>query len=234
MGKLLRITDRVLIGLSIVGDVFESFEEISPTKQKWHQRAFGFFPTSYKKKSYYSTISRMLSNKLIEKVIVDGQAKIRISSTGKNKLTRDFPFLSFQNKKWDGKWRIVTFDIPVKKSVIRDRLRNKLKELGFGMLQQSIWISPHNFEDDIREFLVENNLGKNAYVFVSSKILVGDTNNIVSKLWNIDKINDLYKESIDKKSKDIYYQALSIDPFLPRELLPKKWYGDIAKVNAGA
>jgi len=166
MGKLLRITDKVLIGLSIVGDVLENFDEIRPSKKKWHQSAFGFFPTSYKKRSYYSTISRMLSNKLIEKVIVDGQVILRISSDGKNKLTRDFPFLTFQNQKWDGKWRIVTFDIPIKKSNVRDRLRHKLKDLGFGMLQQSIWISPHNFEDDIREYLIENDLGKNAYVFV--------------------------------------------------------------------
>lgn len=233
MSKLLRIRDRVLIGLSIVGEVFDEFGRIAPTKRKWQETAYGLFPKDYKKANYYSTVSKMLSTNLIEKVVVNGEAKLRISSNGQKKLSRDFPFLNFQNQKWDQKWRIVTFDIPVKKTNERNRLRRKLKELGFGMLQQSIWISPHGFEDDIREFLVENNLGKNAYVFVSNKILVGDVTNLINRLWKIDTLNDLYKKAYEKKDKDIYCQALSLDPFLPKELLPKKWYADLAKRATG-
>jgi phenylacetic acid degradation operon negative regulatory protein len=236
MSKLLRITDRVLIGLSIFGEVLDEFGKISPTKKKWSHSAYSLFPKDYQKNNYTIAISRMLSSKVIEKVIVKGVVKLRISAGGKQKLVRDFPFLSFQNKKWDRKWRVVTFDIPIKKTKLRDQLRYKLKDLGFAMLQQSIWITPHDFEDDIREFLVANKLGNNAYLFVSDKMLVGDINTLVDKLWNISKINNLYKEAFDKNDKAIYLTALSIDPFLPKELLPKKWYGDPThtKLFAGA
>lgn len=236
MGKLLRTTDRVLIGLSLVGEVLEKFSEVSPTKKKWLHNAYGFFPEGYKKNSYYASISKMLSDQIIERVIVKGQAKLRISSIGKKKLSRDFPFLDFQNNKWDGRWRIVTFDIPVKKSNVRDRLRYKLKELGFGMLQQSIWISPHKIEDDIREFFELNKLGSSAYIFVSEKLLAGNIGELVNKLWDIKKVNSFYKKAFEENDKEAYYKALSIDPFLPKDLLPKDWYGNkvFAKLSAGA
>lgn len=41
--------------------------------------------------------------------------------------------------KWDGKWRIVVFDIPEKKRSARDIFRRKLKELEFVEFQKSVW-----------------------------------------------------------------------------------------------
>lgn len=235
MSKLLRISDKFLIGLSVVGEVFDKFEEIRPSKRKWAESAYGLFPHNYKKENYYTAVSRMLKSEVIERVIVDGEAKLRISAKGKGLLSRDFSFLNLQKNKWDRKWRIVTFDIPVKKTKLRDNLRYKLKELGFGKLQQSIWISPLPIEDDIYEFLESNNLKKQVYVFISEKIL-GDIEIIVDKIWGIEKINNLYKKAFTENNKDAYYKALSIDPFLPKELLPKNWWGDrpLTKLFAGA
>ena len=46
-------------------------------------------------------------------------------------------------KKWDGKWRIVIFDIPDITRLTREALRGKLIEFGFYKLQQSIWVFPY-------------------------------------------------------------------------------------------
>lgn len=58
-------------------------------------------------------------------------------------------------KKWDGKWRLVMFDIAQLKKSYRDAFRGKLKELGFRPFQKSVWI--HAFEcqaeiDLLKEF----------------------------------------------------------------------------------
>ena len=225
MGKLLSSKDRILIGLSFFGDLLETIGDELPSKKKWHNNAFSMMGNNFRKNSYLSSVSRMLKSELIERVVDNGVAKIRITSFGKEQFHRDFPFFKFQNQKWDGKWRIVTFDIPEKKRKIRQNLRYKLRELGFAMLQKSIWISPHNFEDDIREFFDENKLGEIAFVFVAEKLLVGNIKDTVNKLWNLKKINDLYKKAKDKKSNQILCEALSKDPFLPKELLPKNWQG---------
>lgn len=52
-------------------------------------------------------------------------------------------------KKWDGKWRIVIFDISELKKFHREALRGKLKELDFYPLQRSVWIQPFHCSDEI-------------------------------------------------------------------------------------
>lgn len=55
-------------------------------------------------------------------------------------------------KVWDGKWRIIVFDI--KEETRRDRnfLRQQLKWIGFQELQKSVWVFPYEVRDELREF----------------------------------------------------------------------------------
>ena len=47
-------------------------------------------------------------------------------------------------KKWDRKWRVVSFDIPEKVRRSRLKLRITLKEIGFIKLQNSLWVYPYD------------------------------------------------------------------------------------------
>lgn len=51
--------------------------------------------------------------------------------------------------KWDGKWRMVMFDIPHDKRKRRDAFRLRLKELGLVLYQQSVWIYPHPIKETV-------------------------------------------------------------------------------------
>lgn len=51
--------------------------------------------------------------------------------------------------RWDGRWRIVIFDISHKRKRTRDRVRGILKRLGFFRLQNSVWVHPYNCEEII-------------------------------------------------------------------------------------
>ncbi len=46
-------------------------------------------------------------------------------------------------KQWDGKWRVVCFDIPEKRKDVRRAVQRKLSLLGFYKLQNSVFIYPH-------------------------------------------------------------------------------------------
>lgn len=50
-------------------------------------------------------------------------------------------------KRWDGRWRVVLFDIPERRRGIRNRLRLFMQEYGFVRLQDSVWIYPYDCED---------------------------------------------------------------------------------------
>ncbi len=57
-------------------------------------------------------------------------------------------------KRWDGKWRIVIFDIPESVKKIREALRMHLKHMGFFELQKSIFVHPFECKNEI-EYIVE-------------------------------------------------------------------------------
>lgn len=51
--------------------------------------------------------------------------------------------------KWDGKWRIVFFDVPEKERKARNALREKLRDLGFYEMQKSVFVLPYECQDEI-------------------------------------------------------------------------------------
>jgi len=75
-----------------------------------------------------------------------------------------------KKKKWDGKWRVVIFDIKEQNRKKRDMLRQNLVETGFLKLQNSVWITPYECEDFI--FLLKTNLelGRNVIFMTVNKI----------------------------------------------------------------
>jgi len=86
----------------------------------------------------------------------EGLAEIVLTKDGETKALR-FKIDEIKIKrpaKWDGEWRIVIFDIPERFKKAREALRNKLKDLGFVKLQESVFIFPYECEDEIN-FIVE-------------------------------------------------------------------------------
>ena len=79
--------------------------------------------------------------------------KIRITDKGRERLLK----LSVADliisipKRWDKKWRLVTFDIPEEYRQGRDALRDVLRKLGFYKLQQSVFIYPYECEREIKK-----------------------------------------------------------------------------------
>lgn len=74
----------------------------------------------------------------------NGITTMKLTKEGKKKLARyKIDLLEIEKpKKWDGKWRVIIFDIPVKKNSARESLRKKMKRLGFYKLQQSVFVHP--------------------------------------------------------------------------------------------
>lgn len=69
---------------------------------------------------------------------------------------------------WDGKWRIVIFDIPEKHRKLRKILRSKLREWEFKLWQKSVWASKKDITIPLRSFIKE--VGLSDWV----KVMVGE------------------------------------------------------------
>ncbi|MEK7566681.1 MAG: hypothetical protein AAB527_00910 [Patescibacteria group bacterium] len=81
----------------------------------------------------------------------DGTMTVVLTDYGKQKVLRyELDDLEIKKpKKWDGKWRVVIFDVPEKFKMAREALRQKLKALGFIELQKSAFVFPYECEDEI-------------------------------------------------------------------------------------
>ncbi|MFC1757127.1 CRISPR-associated endonuclease Cas2, partial [Patescibacteria group bacterium] len=105
----------------------------------------------------YRIIREFYRDRLVEwKEKADGSIQVVLSEEGK-KRAFEFKIDEMEIKKpniWDGKWRLVLFDVPEKRRNARDALRNKLQELGFRELQKSVFVFPYPCRDEI-DFVVE-------------------------------------------------------------------------------
>lgn len=71
-------------------------------------------------------------------------------------------------QKWDGKWRIIVFDIPDDKKTERNVFREHLKRMGFVQFQESVFIFPFECKKEI------NFITTNYYIDPYVKYIVAD------------------------------------------------------------
>lgn len=63
-----------------------------------------------------------------------------------------------EEKEWDGKWRIVMFDIPEKKRQHRNWLRFELYSLDYKLVQKSVFMGKWPIEEDIYQEIMNRKL----------------------------------------------------------------------------
>jgi len=124
------------------------------------------------KYSINASFTRLREKGLIEIIEINGKKVARITSKGENKLD----FLDRHNfklkipKKWDGRWRVVIFDIKESRRKTRFLLRKTLSEIGFIRLQNSVWLYPYDCEDLISLLKADFKIGKDVLYMIVEKL----------------------------------------------------------------
>ena len=203
-----------------------------------HYKAAPIFECS--KRSLYKLVSQGVKVGDIKKVSKDGQVYLQITAAGREFLKREFPVFRWQETQWDGLWRIVAYDIEEKRRDVRNLLRRKLEELGFGMLQKSLWMTPHDVTKPLREFLESEQLVPEVYVLEARRLFARDDRALAAEIWPLKELNLAYESWLEKVEKvgeskegreglrEEFAEILKADPCLPKELLPEGWEGKSA------
>lgn len=123
-----------------------------------------------KKSALAQALKRLRERGLVEKIDNRDVGKIvyKLTEAGKEYILLN---KSEDQIEWDGKWRIMVFDIPENKRVVRDILRNRLKLWGFTPWQKSVWASKKNLTSKLRSLIKE--LGIEDWVLVIESDNVG-------------------------------------------------------------
>lgn len=122
-----------------------------------HPYRYAYYgPPDLKQSSLSQTLSRLRKNGFIERDRSTGEIIYRLTEAGKDKAI----LLKDDDEDWDGKWRLVIFDIPEKRRSARQFLRKKLIEWGFRKWQKSVWACKKNctkqLEDVIKQAGIED------------------------------------------------------------------------------
>lgn len=96
-----------------------------------------------------------------------------LTKAGERLMHRESLLVDMRKRKtgrWDGRWRLVMFDIPERRKSDRERLRNLMTESGFKLFQESVWIFPYDCEDVITLLKIDMRLGNTVRYGIMEKL----------------------------------------------------------------
>lgn len=131
-----------------------------------------FLKSKYRKYSFNRSFTRLKSNGLIvfEKTARGNFAKLTRKGTEKLRQLELNDFKIKKPRSWDGKWRLLMFDVKEKRKSTRDKIRRNLFRMEFFRLQDSIWIYPYDCEDFINLMKADFRIGKDLLYVVADTI----------------------------------------------------------------
>lgn len=117
-----------------------------------------------KKSSLAQAIRRLKNEGYVSGVKAGSSLLIKLTVKGKE-LMEDRK----ENKAWDGRWRVVVFDIPEQKRIVRNLFRRNLKKWGFNQVQKSVWVSQRDVYQKLVDYIEDLGISDWVKVFETSK-----------------------------------------------------------------
>jgi DNA-binding transcriptional regulator PaaX len=105
----------------------------------------------YDQRRLKRTLKEMLERQMLVLSDTNREVTIIVTEKGKRQLLKYNIKTMTLNKPevWDGKWRVVIFDVKEGKKSMRESLRRKMKQLEFYQLQKSVYVSPYPCEKEL-------------------------------------------------------------------------------------
>jgi DNA-binding transcriptional regulator PaaX len=118
------------------------------------------------------SFSRLVKGNFVAVKIDKGKKFIVITEKGKKYLQKlDLEMsMSKNHRSWDGKWRVIVFDISEKKRKLRDEIRGVFVRVGFKRLQDSVWVYPYDCEDFVALLKLHFFIGRDMLYMIVEKL----------------------------------------------------------------
>jgi phenylacetic acid degradation operon negative regulatory protein len=191
---------------------------------------------------------RLQRDGLLNRIAHGNEIGWRVTAAGRRRLAelRNVPHL--RQRHWDGRWRLVMFDVPEVSRKQRDAFRWWLRMERLGQMQKSVWVSAFPLSTDLEEFLRQAaELNWVLWFESPEKGPVTDVQ-IAQRVWSLSQLAADYERYTDAfggkltalqkgratdtdlprwRAEEVaaYEALLRRDPFLPKELLPSQFPG---------
>jgi phenylacetic acid degradation operon negative regulatory protein len=153
--------------------------------------------------------------------------------------------------RWDGTWTLVAYTLQAEQAEERRRIRRALRGLGFGPLQDAVWISPKRRAARVLD-AIGDEPALSFGVFEDARLVEG-VDIDVARIWDLDALAERYRLAIGlldeiaaatstrstldptqalvlrTEAMDRWRSVMPTDPRLPPDLLPRRWPGWAAR-----
>jgi phenylacetic acid degradation operon negative regulatory protein len=92
-----------------------------------------------------------------------------------------------------GRWTVLWYQLPEDRRLERSGLARRLRFLGFGSVQDSVWVAPHDHSREVAKLLDELQLADSATVFVAGVRAMRGLPMLVSRAWDLSGLVDRYE-----------------------------------------
>lgn len=202
---------------------------------------------------YYKAVERLEKRGMVTKIRRENRIFLKLTEKGRTQIKKHREAGKIRSRRWDGKWRLIIFDIPEEKNRLRYLLRKYLKTLGYAKVQRSIWISPFDLQKAIDGFCKKMKIADYIFQLTVEKFREMEDKALALSFWPLKKLDAEYKkllkeyssrlQNLDGENNDPFTNAspsqrllqsliwdyqtiLASDPQLPSQLLPEDWGGD--------
>ena len=131
---------------------------------------FGWIKT---RRSPKATINRSVERLMYAGLIVKAETGfLALTKKGEKRLAeiKRLDYQLIKPEKWDGKWRVISFDIRENRKHVRELLRMTLQSIGFVHLHHSVWVYPHDCEDFLSLLKADYHIGVEILYIVADYI----------------------------------------------------------------
>ena len=124
------------------------------------------YRTNLNYSNFYKTVRQLRIKGYIETPKEGKNILLKLTDKGKQEIVLK---KLLEDKSWDGKWRIVIFDIPEKHRHLRHVFRSQLREFQFQPWQKSVWAGRKNVTKELRKFIKEVGLSQWVKIFEATE-----------------------------------------------------------------
>lgn len=119
-----------------------------------------------------SRLSSLIARGYLAIEVKSGKKYVRLTQKGEHfsALIQDGAVPLKKPRRWDGKWRLLIFDIPESRKKIRGQIRSMLTAIGFIRLQDSVWVYPYDCEDYMILLKADLHVGKDVLYIIADQI----------------------------------------------------------------
>jgi phenylacetic acid degradation operon negative regulatory protein len=140
-------------------------------------------------------LTRLVRRGLIARMREGRLVHYRVTPRAERLLAEgDGRIFSLGNPRDDGStWTLLWHQIPEDRRLERSRLARRLRFLGFGSAQDSVWVSPHDHSGEVEELLAELDVAEHATSFLARVGAVAGLSALVSRAWDLSGLVDRYE-----------------------------------------